>query len=100
MFEFFVYIVANEWLTIHVGVTNNVERRVYEHKHKLFPGFTAKYGLDRLVYFERYEDIRQAIAREKQIKGWRRYKKVALINSMNPEWKDLSADWRGLPVRM
>ena len=68
VFEFFVYIVANEWLTT-------------------FPGFTAKYGLDRLVYFERYEDIRQAIAREKQIKGWKRYKKVALINSMNPEWK-------------
>jgi len=52
VFEFFVYIVANEWLTIYVGVTNNLERRVYEHKHKLFPWFTTKYGLDRLVYFE------------------------------------------------
>jgi len=92
-YNFYIYIMANKWRTIYAGVTNDLERRAWQHKTKATPGFTAKYGLDQLVYFEYYEDIRQAIAREKQIKGWTREKKVALIEKMNPEWKDLAADW-------
>jgi putative endonuclease len=76
--------------TLYVGVTNNLTRRVYEHKHKLVPGFTSKYGLSILVYYELFNDIRDAIAREKQIKGWLRIRKKALIDSQNPEWKDLA----------
>ena len=76
MREYFVYIVASPSRTIYTGVTNSLERRMYEHKHKLFKGFTAKYGIDRLVYAETYADINDAIAREKEIKGWLREKKV------------------------
>jgi len=93
VYEFFVYIMSSEWRTIYVGITNDLERRVREHKTKTVKGFTARYDIDRLVYFEQYEDATQAIAREKQIKGWKRFKKVALIDSMNPEWKDLAAAW-------
>ncbi len=90
-----VYIMTNKSGTLYTGVTNNLERRVLEHKRKLIPGFTAWYNLDRLAYFEDYNDIRAAIAREKQIKGWLRRKKIALIESTNPGWKDLSAGWFG-----
>ena len=76
--------------TLYTGVTNDLERRVYEHKQKLVPGFTAKYNITRLVYFEVTQDVQAAITREKQIKGWLRSKKIALIESVNPEWKDLS----------
>ncbi len=79
--------------TLYTGVTNNLERRVYEHKHKVLQGFTSKYGLTQLVYFEDTIDVNAAIAREKQIKGWLRKKKLTLIESMNPEWKDLSEGW-------
>lgn len=79
--------------TIYTGVTNNLRRRVYEHKSKLVPGFTSRYGVSQLVYYEENSDIRLAIAREKQIKGRLRRKKVALIESMNPQWKDLSEGW-------
>ena len=79
--------------TLYVGVTNDLERRVYEHKMKLVPGFTARYDLTSLVYYESTGDINAAISREKQIKGWLRRKKVALIESVNPEWEDLSKDW-------
>jgi putative endonuclease len=78
---------------LYTGVTNDLERRVYEHKMKSLEGFTKRYNLNQLVYFESTDDITVAIAREKQIKGWLRSKKVTLINSMNPEWKDLSAEW-------
>jgi len=81
--------------TIYTGVTNNITRRVNEHKRELTPGFTSKYGLNRLVYFEELNDIRMAIAREKQIKGWLRRKEIALIESMNPNWYDLSEGWHG-----
>lgn len=91
--QYYVYIMTNISGTLYTGVTNNLERRVYEHKHKLLPGFTARYNIARLVYYEAAPDPRAAIAREKQIKGWRRAKKIALIESMNPEWADLSADW-------
>lgn len=77
----------------YVYITNNLERRVYEHKQKLIPGFTSKYNVARLVYFEVFEDVQEAIGREKQIKGWLRSKKVAPIESVNPEWNDLSAGW-------
>ena len=92
---YYVYIVASKSRTLYTGVTNNLERRVYEHKRKLIPGFTRKYNIDRLVYFEDWGDIRDAIGREKQIKGWLRTKKVALIIAKNPTWKDLSQGWYG-----
>jgi len=78
---------------LYTGVTNNLERRVYEHKHKLSPGFASKYNCTRLVYYDSSPDIAAAITAEKQIKGWLRRKKIALIESMNPEWKDLSEVW-------
>ena len=83
--QYYVYIMTNIARTLYTGVTNDLERRVYEHKMKLIPGFTARYGLDRLVNFEAGEDIDGAITREKQIKGFLRSKKIALIESMNPE---------------
>jgi putative endonuclease len=89
--QYYVYIMTNRSRTLYTGVTNNLERRVYEHKHKLIPGFTTKYNLSRLVYFEATEDIRSAIEREKQIKGWLRRKKLSLIESVNPNWEDLSS---------
>ena len=81
--------------TLYVGVTNDIERRIQEHREKSVPGFTSKYALDRLVYFEEYPDIRDAIAREKQIKSWRREKKLRLIESLNSKWSDLSLDLSG-----
>jgi putative endonuclease len=92
--SYFVYIITNRRNgTLYVGVTNNLERRMWEHKHKMLPGFSAKYGLGRLVYFENYRDIRDAIAREKQIKAGSRAKKLALIETDNQAWDDLSAAW-------
>jgi putative endonuclease len=93
MKEYFVYIMANRSRTLYTGVTNNLERRIYEHKHKLVEGFTKKYNLTRLVYYETTCDIKDAISREKQIKGWLRSKKVNLIESINPNWNDLSEEW-------
>ncbi len=93
MAEYFVYILSNKSRMLYVGVTNNLERRVLEHRMKLIPGFTERYGLSRLVYYESTDDVNSAISREKEIKGWVRRKKVALIHSFNPEWKDLSAEW-------
>jgi len=93
MSEYFVYILTNRSGTLYVGVTNNLLRRLYEHKHKLIPGFTERYNMDRLVHYEHTPDVRAAIAREKQIKGWLRSKKVALIEEHNRDWKDLSEGW-------
>ena len=93
MKQYYVYIMTNRSRTLYTGVTSDLERRVYEHKRKLVPGFTSKYRIARLVHFEGCQDIHVAIAREKQIKGWLRAKKVALIESVNPEWKDLSVGW-------
>jgi len=84
---------TNKSRTLYTGVTNNLKRHVYEHKHKLIPGFTSKYNITILLYYEETDNINVAIAREKQIKGWLRAKKIALIESENPEWKDLSLDW-------
>jgi putative endonuclease len=89
---FYVYIMAGKFRTLYTEVSNNLERRVFEHKRKLVPGFTSKYNLNRLVHYEAFGDIRAAIRREKQIKGWLRAKKVALIVARNPTWQDLSQD--------
>ena len=84
-----VYIMASESGVLYAGVSNNLERRAVQHRQKLVPGFTARYNVHKLVYYELYGDIREAIAREKQIKGWLRKRKIALIESVNPAWKDL-----------
>lgn len=91
--EYYVYIMTNKSRTLYTGVTNSLMRRVYEHKNKLVPSFTNKYNIQFLVYYEAGSDIHAAIAREKQIKDWLRAKKIALIDSMNPQWKDLSEEW-------
>jgi putative endonuclease len=91
--SYYVYILASWRRVLYVGVTNNLERRVWEHKQKTMPGFTSKYNVHRLVYYEETADIKSAIAREKQIKSWRRAKKVELIEDMNPAWEDLSDGW-------
>ncbi len=91
--QYYVYILTNKSRTLYTGVTSDLERRVYDHKHKLVPGFASKYNITQLVYFDETQDIQAAISREKQIKGWLRRKKIALIESVNPEWKDLSEAW-------
>ncbi len=94
MSDSYVYIMSSVSRTLYVGVTSDLERRIYEHECKALPGFTRKYNVTMLVYFEAAADIRSAIEREKQIKGWLRSKKVALIESVNPHWLDLSTDRR------
>ena len=91
--EYYVYIMTNKSRTLYTGVTNDLMRRVYEHKNKLVKGFTSKYNIQYLVYYEMTTNIHTAIAREKQIKGWLRTKKIALIETANPEWTDLAAGW-------
>jgi putative endonuclease len=93
MKQYYVYIMTSPSGTLYTGTTNNLKRRVYEHKHKVIEGFTQKYNVTRLVYFEETGDVSAATAREKQIKGWRRSKKIALIKSLNPKWQDLSDGW-------
>lgn len=91
--QFYVYLLTN-WNSkvMYVGVTNDLQRRLYEHKNKLVKGFTEKYNVDKLVYFEETDDVISALAREKEIKKWRREKKNNLVLSINPEWKDLSKE--------
>jgi len=91
--EYYAYIMTNKSRTLYPGVTNDLVRRMYEHKKKLIKGFTSKYNIQYLVYYEITSSIYSAIQREKQIKGWLRSKKIALIESTNPEWKDLSEEW-------
>lgn len=98
MREYYVYIMTNVIGMLYTGITNDLERRVYEHKNKLLKGFTSRYNLNKLVYFESTDDVTAAIAREKQIKGWLRKKRGALIDRLNPKWEDLSKDWYGSPV--
>ncbi len=93
MKRYYVYILASETGTLYIGVTNDLLRRIYEHKCGLIEGFTKKYSVTRLVYYEETTDINEAITREKQIKTWRRSRKIDLIKLMNPEWKDLSEGW-------
>ena len=93
MKQYYVYIMTNSSRTLYTGVTDDLVRRAYEHRNKLIEGFTQKYNITRLVYYEITSDVRGAIQREKQIKGWLRKKKIALIEAANPEWKDLSERW-------
>jgi putative endonuclease len=93
MRRYYVYIMASKSRVPYVGVTNDIWRRVWEHKNDITPGFTSKYRIHRLVYFESFQYVGNAIAREKRIKGWLREKKVALIRSANPTWEDLSEGW-------
>ena len=92
--SYFVYILAN-WnhSVLYIGVTNDLQRRVYEHRQELVEGFTKKYHVHKLVYYEQTGDVKAALAREKQLKGWRREKKEALVETMNPDWNDLSETW-------
>jgi putative endonuclease len=93
MKQYYVYIMASRSRTLCVGVTNDLVRRVFEHKNKLIEGFTKKYNVTNLVYYEVTNDVQATIQREKQLKGWLRKKKTTLIEAMNPEWKDLSDGW-------
>lgn len=90
MHAYYVYIVASIQRTLYIGMTNDLARRVHQHKHGLIPGFTRRYNVNRLVHFEAFTDVRDAKAREHQLKGWTRKKKIALIEAENPEWEDLA----------
>jgi len=91
--DYFVYILADVSRMLYVGVTNDLKRRVYQHRSKRIPGYTRRYNIARLVYFEVTLNVSAAITTEKQIKGWLRIKKLALIETNNPEWTDLSEGW-------
>ena len=88
-----VYILGSITGTLYVGVTSNLAHRIWQHKQHTFAGFTATYEVDRLLYWEHYQVVGEAIAREKQLKGWKREKKIALITNENPQWRDLSREW-------
>ncbi|MGA3006993.1 MAG: GIY-YIG nuclease family protein [Opitutaceae bacterium] len=92
--SYWVYILTNKpHGTLYIGVTNSLDRRIWQHKTKALEGFTKRYGLDRLVYFEEFRDVTNAIYREKELKGWLRHKKIDLIQKGNPFWRDLSEGW-------
>ena len=92
--QYYVYILTNKNNRVmYIGVTNDLERRLYEHKHELVDGFTKRYHVHKLVYYEQTSDVRSAIQREKELKGWLREKKNTLVETMNPDWHDLSKDW-------
>ena len=93
MKNYYTYIMASKSGTLYIGMTNDIKTRVYQHKNHLAPGFTDKYNVNKLLYVETVSDPISAIKREKQLKKWRREKKVALIDSQNPDWKDLSEGW-------
>ena len=91
--QYYVYIMTNRSGTLYTGVTNNIKKRVHQHKNKLINSFSGKYNIDRLIYVETFRDVNSAITREKTIKGWLRKKKIELINTLNPDWNDLSEGW-------
>jgi putative endonuclease len=92
-YKYYIYIITNKKNgTLYIGVTSNIARRIYKHKNKLFKGFSSKYSLDKLVYCETYDNIQNAIRREKQLKNWKREWKIELIEKSNKDWKDLSFD--------
>ncbi len=92
--QYYLYILSNKKNeTLYIGVTNDLERRMFEHKNKLVEGFTSKYGLDKLIYFETYQYVNDAIKREKNMKKWKRQWKINLIEEDNANWEDLSEDW-------
>ena len=88
-----VYIMASRSHQLYIGLSSNIHKRVWQHKNRIFDGFTCRYNVDRLVYFENFEDVRNGIDRERQLKRWSREKKIALIQSLNPTWQDLSEGW-------
>jgi putative endonuclease len=90
---YFLYIIGSLSGTLYVGMTSRLETRIRQHKKHVTEGFASKYEVDRLLYWESYDDVRKAIDREKQLKGWRRAKKIQLIESLNPHWVDLSRSW-------
>jgi putative endonuclease len=92
---YWVYIMTNRSGTLYIGVTNNLARRVYEHRQHRIPGFTTKYRIERLIHVESFGEVRGALAREKQLKGWTRARKLALIAETNPDWRDLGEEWLG-----
>ena len=98
-YRFFVYIMASKSRRIYTGVTNNIDRRVAQHKAGEIKGFTQRYNINRLVHFERFQFVQNAIHREKKIKGWDRAKRVGLIERNNPTWDDLADDW-GKPIEL
>ncbi|MCX6761567.1 MAG: GIY-YIG nuclease family protein [Candidatus Moranbacteria bacterium] len=89
MKQYFVYLLTNNSKALYVGFTSNLKNRTWEHKHKIIKGFTEKYNIDKIIYFEQSESVYGAIQREKQLKGWTRKKKIALFEKENPEWRDL-----------
>lgn len=91
--KYWVYIVTSSTGTLYIGMTNNIDRRIYEHKSGQFEGFASQYHCNRLVYYESFDFVHEAIAREKQLKGWRRSKKIALIEAKNPRWQDSAEKW-------
>jgi putative endonuclease len=91
--EYFVYIMSSCSGTLYIGMTNSIYRRALQHKRGEIEGFSSMYGCDRLVYYESFDDVHKAIGREKQLKGWRRAKKIALIESKNPRWEDIAEKW-------
>ena len=93
MKNYYIYIMASQSGTLYIGMTNNIKKRVHQHKNHLIPGFTEKYNVDQLLHVETTSDPTSAINREKQLKRWSRKKKIALIESLNSDWKDLSEDW-------
>ncbi len=97
MSQYYVYLMASYRGTLYTGVTNDLTRRVYEHRLKVVDGFTKRYNISKLVHYEATDDVESAIAREKQIKGWLRSKKVALFESLNPYWEDLADAWDRSP---
>ena len=98
MSSFYVYIMASIRGTLYTGVTSDLLRRAIEHQRKLLEGFTSRYNVTKLVYYEATDDVRAALEREKQIKGWVRAKKVDLIESLNPQWIDLAEEWEEAPA--
>ena len=92
MKQYYVYIMTNRSKTLYTGITNNLQRRVFEHTNKLISSFTKKYNITKLVYYEVTDDVRSAIVREKQIKDWLKRKKIVLIESFNPTWRDLKEE--------
>jgi putative endonuclease len=97
MKQYFVYIMSNKSRRLYVGITSKLLKRIFQHKNKLLPGFTARYNFDMLVYYEEFSQVVNAIAREKEIKGWRREKKLKLALKENPDWEDLSLEWEEDP---
>jgi len=97
MKRYFVYVMSNKSRRLYTGITSKLQKRVFEHKSKLIDGFTSRYSFDMLVYYEEFTNVNCAISREKELKGWRRDKKLALILADNPDWADLSLEWEEDP---